>query len=494
MEIIGKRDHDIAATRGRDNYLAYARSKLLSPRINPAARLTRSAWLRRFQKNLNPLWNRPDASGTSPAFSRAIAALLRMEARVPRAFRTNKSQMRIAIALAACLFAVQVQVLAASTNTLSNDVAQFVVMVEQNAPYPRLLQSARRSERAFAGGKLRAGIAHLRTFQHRVSAVFRGDSTADFLVPALIGSAQRIIDCAQELRNGGPIISGNVMNAEAAAVDRPIGDLLIDMWNWLDSIPVGQNPQIDETGQWATNRQPNPVVFYIPSANGNMEQRVRMFSVPEHKHILMPVMGVTIDNIDVVPPLTIPQLRDVLDSALGNPVALSATIDGVDVANLIAHRAPSPPFSVYFHSNDNVQTFFYGHPIVDWVDPIIADGYWLLLEPFSTGSHVLHGRGENTFQLPHDITSHITVEPVPLEQWMQALKYWVQGGPAGNALIPDLNQAEALFRRHRIQAGISKLRSFQNKVEIYLLPANATQARNLMRYAERIIERAGKEH
>jgi hypothetical protein len=186
-------------------------------------------------------------------------------------------------------------------------------------------------------------------------------------------------------------------------------------------------------------------------------------------------------------------MRDLLDSALTNPVALFASIDGMAVPNLIAHRHPSPVFNFNFLDPDNVQSFFYGFPVIGLVEPIIADGYWLLLEPFSTGPHTLHGSGDNIYHDPHDVTSHITVEQVPLSEWIDALKLWVNNGPARRTLLPDLNQADALFQRGKIQPGINRLRSFQNKVETRVLPVNAALAHNLMRYAERIIQRAGRE-
>ena len=48
---------------------------------------------------------------------------------------------------------------------------------------------------------------------------------------------------------------------------------------------------------------------------------------------------------------------------------------------MIEHRAISPPFSIDFTSADNFASFNYGKELIGLIDPMLSDGYWLMLEP-----------------------------------------------------------------------------------------------------------------
>src|SRR5262245_45614348 len=194
--------------------------------------------------------------------------------------------------------------------------------------------------------------------------------------------------------------------------NRTVGEWTEQCWKWVWSIPTNENPQVDCEGRWANNRQPDATIFFVPPVNGNVPPPcVRTFTVPEGKYILLPVLGITIDNLGTIPPLTVEEMYLTLNAVLDTPAALHATIDGVPVPNLVQYRATSPPFSHDFLTTDNSLGFFYGLELLGLVDPIIVDGYWLLLNPLPVGSHVLRAGGEPAVPIffPHDLICNITV-------------------------------------------------------------------------------------
>jgi hypothetical protein len=99
---------------------------------------------------------------------------------------------------------------------------------------------------------------------------------------------------------------------------------------------------------------------------------------------------------------------------------LHANIDGDPVQNLPEYRAAYAPFSYTVPATDNMLEHFGGDvPGPDWpyvpptfIFPAASDGYWLMLNPLSPGTHTINfgGTAKNTgFQL--NITYTITVVP-----------------------------------------------------------------------------------
>jgi len=207
-----------------------------------------------------------------------------------------------------------------------------------------------------------------------------------------------------------------VLPSDATLEGRTLSEWSVEAWKWVYSIPASRSPSTDCDGQWANEGQPGGSVFFVAPLNGKVPPPcVRSFTVPSGKYLLVPVLPITIDNIDTLPPLGIEEFYDVLDSVVADPEDLFASIDGVAIPNLHQYRATSPPFSFNFHDVDNHFSEFYGHPVVGLLDPMVVDGYWLLLEPLTPGPHVLRtgGRfnGPVEYFKPHEIVAHIMVAP-----------------------------------------------------------------------------------
>jgi hypothetical protein len=128
---------------------------------------------------------------------------------------------------------------------------------------------------------------------------------------------------------------------------------------------------------------------------------------------LVPLLIATAENVDTEPPWSIPQLRGALAELITNHESLYLVVDGVAVTNLSLYRAPAPVFSLNFTNADNFYSIWYGRPFLGRVDPMLADGYWVMLEPLTPGPHVIRYGGkwrQPAFFQDFDFTAYITVE------------------------------------------------------------------------------------
>ena len=102
-----------------------------------------------------------------------------------------------------------------------------------------------------------------------------------------------------------------------------------------------------------------------------------------------------------------------LSQALEHVTELHLNIDGVEVEHISEHRVLSSVFSLYFATADTLETYNAGHPVLGWDDPVLADGYWVMIEPLPPGPHELRFGASvgPPFNFSVTITDHITVTP-----------------------------------------------------------------------------------
>jgi len=278
---------------------------------------------------------------------------------------------------------------------------------------------------------------------------------------------------------------------------RTIGEWSAEWLKWMVVIPTNQNPMLDIDGSRAGVGQPEGDVFFLGFAPGfSAETVTRSFSVPEGKYLFFPVMFYEADNVNTFPPLSVQELRDQAAGIINAPLELHATIDGVEVPNLLEHRAITPVLSFFYDSADNFQTFaFGGQPITGLIDPVVADGYWLMIEPLTPGVHTLHFGGtlRNLTFAPSDIIDHITVVPTPLPEEVSALIQQVASSVHAKdqqSLLASLQVARESFEASRWISGLNQLRAFQNKVRAQVAPSDHGFAQELTDAAQKIIAKA----
>jgi hypothetical protein len=108
----------------------------------------------------------------------------------------------------------------------------------------------------------------------------------------------------------------------------------------------------------------------------------RQCTIPADKAILMPIINVECDTA-ADPSRTEADLRSCAKADQDTVIEKEITIDGINVGNLDSYRFQSPLFNVTFPENN-----------IAGVQPqtaeAISDGFWILLEPLSPGSHEIH--------------------------------------------------------------------------------------------------------
>src|SRR5438477_7952581 len=291
---------------------------------------------------------------------------------------------------------------------------------------------------------------------------------------------------------------GGVLPNDAVIDGKTIGEWSAEWWKWVLPISSNNNPMLDTTGAFAAVSQPAGSVFLVAGDLGIAPGPfIRTFTVPQGKYLFFPVDMYEADNVNTAP-LTVDELRDQAAGVVAAITNLHASLDGVEISNLFAHRALSPVFSIFYPSADNLQTVgFGGQPIRGLIDPMVSDGYWLMLEPLSVGQHLLTFGGEfgpPYYFFPADIVDYITVLPASPLEGVDDLIEAVRGTtlPAGQLqpLLASLNAARASFQSDNLRAAINQLNAFQNKIRAQVLRTEDQLAEQLIQTAQKIIDSA----
>lgn len=204
-----------------------------------------------------------------------------------------------------------------------------------------------------------------------------------------------------------------VMPTNAVVAGKTIAEWSAEWWKWAYSVSTNRNPLFDTNGAAANNGQDGPV-FFLAGVFGISSEQSRTFAVPEGKHLFFPLVNIGADNIDTVPPFTISELRDLIAGWVEDVTELELSIDGISVSNLFSRRVQSPVFSINHQTSDNVATWWAGHPITGLVDPMVSDGFWIMLEPLPPGRHVIIFGG--TFGPPVNFTLKIVDTVIVVKQ------------------------------------------------------------------------------
>ncbi len=278
---------------------------------------------------------------------------------------------------------------------------------------------------------------------------------------------------------------------------KTMGEWAAEAWRWVLLTPTNQNANLDPDGSRANVNQPDGPVFFIGGLTQISTVIERHFTVPEGKYLFIPLISVFTDNVDTgPPPFTVEELRDFASHLIDFVDGLHASIDSLPVPELFSHRVATPVFSVDFTSPDNLYAVIAGHPVVGLDDPMVAEGYYLMIEPLPPGRHVINF-GANVgppVNLYKDITDIITVVPVPLSERVQKLISSVTAsnlpGKRTRPLLRTLQGAAKSFEREHLRSGIAHLRAFQKKVRHEITRIDPALAGQLIAAAQRIIDRA----
>jgi hypothetical protein len=205
-------------------------------------------------------------------------------------------------------------------------------------------------------------------------------------------------------------------------VDITVSDALEELsakWRqWVLSIPVSENPLLDETGEKCHVGQQGPEWFLVGNFAGG--QTTRTCTVPEGKVLFFPLINsLYIDTPNVCgqgPSIPVEELRATIASHIDGATELSVEVDGKPIADL--RRVQSKVFTVTL-PEENVfdeQCAEWGGVPAGVYSPAVDDGYYVRLSPLAVGDHTLRIRSKNpSMNFTLDVTYKLTVAPVSLK-------------------------------------------------------------------------------
>ena len=208
-------------------------------------------------------------------------------------------------------------------------------------------------------------------------------------------------------------LNRGVLPPDARPYGRSYSEWAAEWWQWAWSIPADQNPVLDTSGVNAAVGQKGEVWFLAGTFGGGTVQRE--CQVPFGKVLFFPIMNQSwfTGPYDLPPytdpPLTVPQIRDVIEAIADTFADLACEVDGKAVQHLEAYREQSPVFSATFQENSTVTSPDYPIPAGTY-GPCMDDGLYVMLAPLRPGKHTLHFHGTSSYWgITLDTTYELTV-------------------------------------------------------------------------------------
>lgn len=289
-------------------------------------------------------------------------------------------------------------------------------------------------------------------------------------------------------------VSAQPLPPGASLFGKTIGDWSADWVRWVYATCTNENPVLDPDGRWAGVGQPETPVFLLAGIYQFSATVERTVIVPENRYLFFPIMNGWVDNIGTIPPWTVEQLRDFERPTIDAIERLEAILDGSNIPELFSYRAPSPTFALDFTNECNLVSFILGTPYTGLDDPIVADGFYLMLQPLTVGQHLLvfgGGRGAPDF-FTISATLHLNVVTVPLTQWLDEFARVTESAGLSDRSQSFFQSARRSFANGSLHAGISHLRSFRRAL-VKEMDLNASLIADLVNYSQRMIDRANRE-
>jgi hypothetical protein len=190
---------------------------------------------------------------------------------------------------------------------------------------------------------------------------------------------------------------------------RTYAEWTAEWWKWFISIPIGDNPINDPSGERCALGQQGPVWFVVGSGGGRAE---RECTIPAGRAILIPAIAVECSYAEDQSLRTEDDLRACATSDQDLVTETAATLNG---SVLQVHRVQSPVFNLTFPA-DNI------FAAAEGPTKSVSEGFWVFVKPLPLGQYVLHVQGllvDPTVTAPvnlvEDSTYHLRVEKLEFE-------------------------------------------------------------------------------
>ena len=153
-----------------------------------------------------------------------------------------------------------------------------------------------------------------------------------------------------------------------------------EWWKWSLSLPKGQNPITDTTGENASHNQLGDVWFLAGTFGGLAE---RACEIPSGKAIFFPVSCNETSYAECPKFKTDAELGTIAKADIDQVKTIMATVDGQKLRDSDLRRLESPPFEITLPEENVV-----GAP--PGKTKSRSDGYWVFLKPLAAGRHEIH--------------------------------------------------------------------------------------------------------
>jgi hypothetical protein len=153
-----------------------------------------------------------------------------------------------------------------------------------------------------------------------------------------------------------------------------------EWWKWSLSLPKGQNPITDTSGENASHNQSGPVWFLAGTFGGLAE---RTCEIPAEKAIFFPISCNETSYAECPNFKTDAELRAFAKADIDQVKTIMATVDGQKLPDSDLRRLESPPFELTLPEGNVI-----GAP--PGKTQSNSDGYWVFLKPLPVGRHEIH--------------------------------------------------------------------------------------------------------
>lgn len=150
-------------------------------------------------------------------------------------------------------------------------------------------------------------------------------------------------------------------------------------WQWILSIPPDRNPLLDKTGEYCSEGQTDPNVFFLGGTFGGKVERT--CTISSDKAIFFPIINYEGNFIEDITIRTESQLVELVKSQIDDIKYFYVTFDGTDLQGLGNLRSRKI-FTLTFPENN-----VFG--VKNESTLAVADGYYVMIKPLLPGTHHL---------------------------------------------------------------------------------------------------------
>jgi hypothetical protein len=246
-------------------------------------------------------------------------------------------------------------------------LAHYVLIYQYNLP-----------SSTFEVVKYQQYVSEMRRLNHKLQKIAMTFAITLFASVTVINSLSGITFVgAQEY---GSNSTAGVFPPDSKPYGLTYGEWTSKWWQWAYMMPEASNPMVDNTGEKCANNQSGPVWFLAGTAGGAV---TRECAIPSDIAILIPIINVLCDSALDRSLDTEAKLRECAKTDQDTVTGKEITVDGTNIANLDSYRFQSPVFNLTYPENNIAG-------VAPQTAKAVSDGFWVLLEPLSPGSHEIH--------------------------------------------------------------------------------------------------------